>query len=127
MTLRLAQDRDQVVEGMHDIVAGRLFSAGLALEAVAGLLGDHRAAGKGQEAISELDLAVRDLRDMVFDHYRPDLPAAGRRGQGVPGRGTRRRPHRPCCGMLARVQGNAPRHRPPLTRSPRPPPTNPQT
>jgi hypothetical protein len=36
----------------------RLFFAGLALEAVAGLIGDHRAAGKVQEAISELDLAV---------------------------------------------------------------------
>ena len=80
MTLRPAQDRDQIAQGMHDTVAGRLFSAGLALEAVAGLTGDHRAAGKVQEAISELDLAVRDLRDMVFDHHRPDLPTAGRRG-----------------------------------------------
>ena len=80
MTLRPAQDRDQVAEGMHDTVAARLFSAGLALEAVAGLIGDHRAAGKVQEAIGELDLAVRDLRDMVFDHHRPDLPTAGRRG-----------------------------------------------
>ena len=80
MTLRPAQDRDQVAEGMHDTVAGRLFSAGMALEAVAGLIGDHRAAGKVQEVISELDLAVRDLRDLVFDHHRPDLPTAGRRG-----------------------------------------------
>ncbi len=88
-TLRPAQDRDQVAEGMHDTVAGRLFSAGLALEAVAGLIGDHRAARKVQEAIGELDLAVRDLRDLVFDHHRPDLPTAGRRGQGVPYPGTR--------------------------------------
>ena len=66
MTLRPAQDRDQIADG----VTGRLFSPGLALEAVAGLIGDHRAAGKVQEAISELDLAVRDLRDMVFDHHR---------------------------------------------------------
>jgi signal transduction histidine kinase len=80
MTLRPAQDRDRIAEGMNDIVVRRLFSAGLALEAAAGLMGDHRAAGKVQQAISELDLAVRDLRDMVFDHYRPDLPAAGRRG-----------------------------------------------
>jgi hypothetical protein len=40
---------------MNDIVVRRLFSAGLALEAVAGLMGDHGAAGKVQEAISELD------------------------------------------------------------------------
>ncbi len=80
MTLCPAQDRDQLAEGMHDTVAGRLFSAGLALEAVAGLIGDHSAAGQVQQAISELDVAVRDLRDMVFDHHRPDLPTAGRRG-----------------------------------------------
>jgi len=80
MTLRLAQDRDSIADGMNDIVVRRLFSAGLALEAMAGLIGDHRAAGKVQEAISELDLAVRDLRDMVFDHHRPDLPADGRPG-----------------------------------------------
>jgi hypothetical protein len=47
---------------------------------MAGLTGDHRVAGKIQEAISELDLAVRDLRGMVFGHHRPDLPAAERRG-----------------------------------------------
>ncbi len=44
------------------------------------VIGDHHAAGTVQEAISELDLAIRDLRDMVFDHHRPDLPAAGRWG-----------------------------------------------
>ena len=80
MTLRPAQDRDQISAGVNDVVVTRLFAAGLALEAVAGLTGDHRAAAKVQQAISELDLAVRDLRDMVFEHYRPDLPAAGRRG-----------------------------------------------
>jgi hypothetical protein len=80
MTLRRAQDRARIAEGMNDIAVRRLFSAGLALEAVAGLMGGHRAVGKVQEAISELDLAVRDLRDMIFDHHRPDLPAAGRQG-----------------------------------------------
>jgi len=80
MTLRLAPDRDQIAQGINDIVVRRLFTAGLALEAVAALMGDHHAAGKVQEAISELDLAVRDLRDMVFDHHRPDLPKAEQRG-----------------------------------------------
>jgi hypothetical protein len=80
VTLRPAPDRDQIAEGVNDMVVGRLFAAGLALEAVAGLAGDHRAAGKAQQAISELDLAVRDLRDMVFDHHPPGLPAPGRRG-----------------------------------------------
>jgi len=75
-----ADGHDRIAAGLDDIVVRRLFSAGLALEAVVGLMGDHRAAGTVQEAISELDLAVRDLRDMVFDHHRPDLPAGGRWG-----------------------------------------------
>ena len=70
MTLRPARDRDRIAERMNDIVVGRLFSAGLALEAGMALMGDHRAAGTVQEAISELDLALRDLRDVVFDHPR---------------------------------------------------------
>ena len=78
--LLLTEGHDRIAAGLDDIVVGRLFSAGLALEAVVGLIGDHRAAGTVEEAISELDLAVRDLRDMVFDHHRPDLPAAGRWG-----------------------------------------------
>ena len=61
-------------------VVSRLLAAGLALEAAAGLIGDHRATGIVQEAISKLDLVVGNLRDMMFDHYGPDLPAAGRRG-----------------------------------------------
>jgi hypothetical protein len=76
--LLLAEGHDRIAAGLTDIVVRRLFSAGSALEAVVGLMGDHRAAGTVQEAISELDLAVRDLRDMVFDHHQPDLPAAGR-------------------------------------------------
>ena len=49
----------------------RLFSAGLALEVALGLIGEHRAAGR-IHAVSELDLAIRDIRDMVFDSGRPD-------------------------------------------------------
>jgi hypothetical protein len=75
-----AEGHDRIAAGLADIVVGRLFSAGLALEAVVGLMDDHRAAGTVQEAISELDLAIRDLRDMVFDHHRPGLSAAGRWG-----------------------------------------------
>ena len=59
VTLRLVQDRDRIAAGMNDIVVHRLFSAGLSLETALGLMGDHRAAAKVREAISELDLATR--------------------------------------------------------------------
>jgi phage baseplate assembly protein W len=47
-------------------VVRRLFAAGLDLEAVVGLIGDHRASGKICHAIDEMDGAIRDIRDTVF-------------------------------------------------------------
>ncbi len=76
-TLLLVQDRDRIAAGMNDLVVYRLFAAGLALETALGLIGGHPGAGKVREAIGELDLAVRDVRNVVFDHQRPD-PLPGR-------------------------------------------------
>ena len=75
VTLRLAQDRDRIAGGMNDLVVHRLFSAGLALEMALGLMGDHPGAGKVQEAVGELDLAIRDIRNVVFDLRQPDPPS----------------------------------------------------
>ena len=68
VTLRLAQEHDRIAEGLTDVVVRRLFAAGLALEMALGLMGEHPGARKVQEAIDELDLAIRDVRDVVFDH-----------------------------------------------------------
>ena len=65
--LLLVQDRDRIAGEMTDLVMRRLFSAGLALEMALGLMGDHPGAGKVQDAIGELDLAIRDVRNVVFD------------------------------------------------------------
>ena len=70
-TLRLAEDHDRIAERLNDIVVRRIFSAGLDLEATRSLIGEHCAAAKIQHAISELDLAIRDIRDVVFDRHRP--------------------------------------------------------
>jgi hypothetical protein len=75
-TLLLVQDRDRIAEGMNDLVIRRLFAAGLALETALGLIGDHPGAGKVREAIGELDLAIRDVRNVAFDHHQPD-PSSG--------------------------------------------------
>ena len=79
-TLLLVQDRDRIAEAMNDIVVRRLFSAGLALETALGLIGDHPGAGKVQEAIGELGLAIRDVRNVVFDHQQPDPLPGGQPG-----------------------------------------------
>jgi signal transduction histidine kinase len=73
--LLLVQDRDRITGGMNDLVVHRLFSAGLALEMALGLMGDHPGAGKVQDAIGELDLAIRDVRNVVFDLRRLDPPS----------------------------------------------------
>ena len=77
---RLAEDRDRIAERMNDIVFRRLFSAGLSLETALGLMGDHPGAGRVQEAIGELDLAIRDFRNVLFDSHRPDPRPGGQPG-----------------------------------------------
>jgi signal transduction histidine kinase len=81
--LLLVQDRDRIAEAMNDLVVHRLFSAGLALETALGLMGGRPGAGKVHEAIGELDLAIRDVRNIAFDHQRPDPPSGGL--PGIPG------------------------------------------
>jgi signal transduction histidine kinase len=79
VTLRLAQDRDRIAQALNDIVIHRVFSAGLALETALGLLDSRRsAAAKIQDALGELDLAIRDVRNVLFDHHQLDPRPAGR-------------------------------------------------
>ena len=78
--LRLAQEHDRMARGMDDIVAHRLFSAGLCLETALELMGGHPAAGKVEDAIGELDLALAGVRTVLFDHHQPDSPPGGRPG-----------------------------------------------
>ena len=66
MTRRLIDDHDRIAQGLNDVVVRRLFAAGLDLEVVLGLIGDHRASSKVCHAIDELDEAIRDIRDAVF-------------------------------------------------------------
>lgn len=74
VTLRLMQEHDRIAGDMNDVVVHRLFSAGLSLETALGLMGDHPGAAKVQDAIGELDLAIRDFRNVLFDHPQPDSP-----------------------------------------------------
>jgi len=80
MMLRLSQDHDRIAAGLNDLVVRRLFAAGLALQAALTLIGEHRAAGKIEHAISELDQAIADLRDTVFDVANTSTPGARRPG-----------------------------------------------
>jgi hypothetical protein len=62
-----AEDYDRIAQGLNDVVVRRIFAAGLDLHAALGLIGDHRGAGKIYHAIGELDHAIRDIRDTIFN------------------------------------------------------------
>ena len=75
--LLLARGRGRIAEDRNDVVVRRLFSAGLTLETALGLIGDHPGAAKVQEAIDQLDQAIGDVRNVVFDHRQPHPPSSG--------------------------------------------------
>jgi hypothetical protein len=78
VTLLLVQDRDCIAGALNDVVIRRIVSAGLALESALGLLDGHRgAAGKVRDALGELDLTIRDVRNVMFDHHQPGPPSGG--------------------------------------------------
>lgn len=68
VALRLVHEYDRIAGGLNDVVVRRLFSAGLALDMALGLMGENPGAGKVREAAGELDLAIREIRNVVFDH-----------------------------------------------------------
>jgi hypothetical protein len=72
-SLDLAEDYEPIAPGLNDVVR-RLLSAGLDLQAALRLMGDHPASSKICHAVDELDQAVRDIRDTVFDHLAGDRP-----------------------------------------------------
>ena len=71
LTRYLAEDHDRIAQGVNDVVVRRIFAAGLDLHAALGLIGEHRGASKIWHAIDELDQAVRDIRDTIFDATGP--------------------------------------------------------
>jgi hypothetical protein len=81
VTLRLVQDRDRIAGALNAVVINRIFSAGLTLETALGLMNSERAAaGKVHAAIGELDMVIREVRNVVFDHWEPDRPSSGPSG-----------------------------------------------
>ena len=82
LTRYRSEDHDRIAQGINDVVIRRIFAAGLDLQAALELIGEHRAASKIWHAVGELDQAVRDIREAIFDcsraTYGPD--ANGTRG-----------------------------------------------
>ena len=82
LTRYLAEDHDRIAQGINDVVVHRIFAAGLDLQAALALIGEHRGASKIWHAIDELDQAVRDIRNTVFDATGGCKDQASRSAQG---------------------------------------------
>jgi signal transduction histidine kinase len=61
------EDHDRIARGLNDVVIHRIFAASLDLQAALGLIGDHSGSGKIRHAIDELDHAIRDIREIIYD------------------------------------------------------------
>jgi signal transduction histidine kinase len=77
LTRHLTEDHERIAREMNDVVIHRIFAAGLDLQAALGQIGDQRAASKICHAIDELDQAVRDIRDTIFDRGPRSFPRPG--------------------------------------------------
>ncbi len=62
-----AEDRERIALGLNDVVVRRLLTAAQDLRAALGLMGNHPASGKVRHAVDEMDQAIRDIRDTIFD------------------------------------------------------------
>lgn len=62
-----AEGDDRFALGLNDVVVRRLFAVGLDLQAALALMGDHQVGGTIGHAIDELDQAIRDIRDNIFN------------------------------------------------------------
>ena len=67
----LTEDHDRIAQRMNDVVVRRIFAAGLDLQTALALIGDHHGASKIYHALDELDQAIRDIRDTIFDRNPP--------------------------------------------------------
>jgi hypothetical protein len=64
----LARDHDRIAQDLNDLVVRRIFAAGLDLQAVLLLLGEHPTCGRIHHVVAELDQVVADIRNTVFGH-----------------------------------------------------------
>ena len=77
VTLDLAEHHERIAQGLNDVVARPLCTAGLDLQAALGLIGDHPASSKICHAVDELDRAIRDIqaiRDTILDRLPGQQP-----------------------------------------------------
>jgi len=68
--LALLEDRDRIARDMHDHVIQRLFATGLSLQAAARLAQHSTVRARLDEAVDDLDAAIKDIRRTIFELHR---------------------------------------------------------
>ena len=68
--LALLEDRDRIARDMHDNVIQRLFATGLSLQAAARLAQHATVQARLDEAVDDLDAAIKDIRRTIFELHR---------------------------------------------------------
>lgn len=84
----LLDDRARIARDMHDHVIQRLFATGLSLQAVSGLATHPTLRDRLEEAVGELDAAISEIRQAIFElHERRDQGLAAHLQRVVHGLG----------------------------------------
>jgi signal transduction histidine kinase len=66
----LLEDRDRIARDMHDHVIQRLFATGLSLQSTARLAEHPTVRTRLEEAVDNLDAAIKDIRKTIFELHR---------------------------------------------------------
>jgi signal transduction histidine kinase len=72
--MAVLDDRERIARELHDGVIQSLFAVGMGLQAAAQRSGDREIESRVESAVSEIDRAIRDLRNYIFG-LRPGLLA----------------------------------------------------
>jgi signal transduction histidine kinase len=68
--LALLEDRDRIARDMHDHVIQRLFATGLSLQSTSRLAEHPTVRTRLDEAVDNLDAAIKDIRQTIFELHR---------------------------------------------------------
>lgn len=70
--LALLEDRDRIARDMHDHVIQRLFATGLSLQSTSRLTDHPTVRRRLNEAVDNLDAAIKDIRQTIFELHRAE-------------------------------------------------------
>ncbi len=80
--LAVRTDRDRIAREMHDRVIQRVFAAGLAVQALGGIISDPVLAQRLADQVGALDAVIVEIRNAIFGlsiQEHPDRPSVRRR------------------------------------------------